>query len=849
MKVSVNTVKQFTDVALSVDELVDRINRQLGGVDEVINLQERYKDALIVRVVSAEQHPNADRLRVCLVDDDGVRQGVPRDENGFVQVVCGAPNARADMYAVWLPPESTVPASYDEAELFTLSARELRGVLSQGMLAAGDELAINSDHDGIVEITNTDLPHHRGEFTLQPGLSFARVFGLDDTIIDIENKMFTHRPDLFGQMGVAREISAILGGVTAVDEGILDTRYENPEWYWHRPVFTPVAELDLTVSNEAPEKVPRLMAVALQNVTVAPSPLWLQIELVRFGSKPINNVVDITNYVMLMTAQPVHAYDYDKMRGKTLGARLARQGEKVTLLNHKTYDLHEDDIVIVDGEGPVGLAGIMGGGDSEVSNETTRIVLEIATFDMYAVRKTAMRHGIFTDALTRYNKGQSPLQNSRITKFLLDLFGDIAGATQASDVFDAPVNRWDGVDSIHGEIRVSASFINERLGSDLTADQIGNLLRRVNMASYVPGDDPATLLITAPYWRTDIELPEDIVEEVGRLYGYDKLPRELPRRSIHPAPHNAYRTLTQQLRDALSCAGASEVLTYSFVHERVMTSAQQDPEKAFRLSNALSPDLQYYRLSVTPSLLDKVHMNGRAGHDEFALFEIGKAHSKASIDKNDNLPAELLRVALTYAAKQPQHGAAYYQVKRLLEVALRDLGMELSYKPLPESASLALSAPFEPKRSARVIDVTSGQVIGVIGEYKAAVVKQFKLPAYSAGFELLTEALLIAQRHSSAVYKPLSRYPSAERDICFQVDAALPYADIAEAAASSELPDGVLVTQQPLDLYQAEGALVKNVTLRFTFVSHDATLTNDDVTAMTNAIVATTCEKTGAVVV
>lgn len=849
MKVSVNTIQQFTDVNVSVDELVDKINRQLGGVEEVIDLGARYADAIIVRVVTAEQHPNADRLRVCLVDDGGVREDVPRNEEGLIQVVCGAPNARADMYAVWLPPQATVPASADDAEPFVLSARELRGVMSQGMLAAGDELAINSDHDGIIELTAADLPPQASDMTLAPGRSFAHTFGLDDTIIDIENKMFTHRPDLFGQLGVAREISAILGGVTAADEGGVDTRYENPDWYWSQPEFASATGVSLSVTNNTPEKAPRFMAVALQGVTVAPSPLWLQCALVSMGAKPINNVVDITNYVMLMTAQPVHAYDYDKLRGATLGVRMAQPGETVTLLNHKTYTLHEDDIVIVDGEGPVGLAGIMGGGDSEVSDETTRIVLEVATFDMYAVRKTAMRHGVFTDALTRYNKGQSPLQDNRITQFLLQLFTSVVGAAQASDVFDVPADRWHNQASIHGEIRVSASFINERLGTTLTVDQIGNVLRRVNMASSPVDDDPETLLVTAPFWRTDIELPEDIVEEVGRLYGYDKLPRELPRRSIHPAPQNEYRALAAQLRDGLSRAGANEVLTYSFVHERVITGAGQDTEKAFRISNALSPDLQYYRLSVTPSLLDKVHMNGRAGHDEFALFEIGKAHSKTSMNPKDNLPAELLRVALVYAAKQPRQGAAYYQVKTLLEQVMQGLGMRLMYKPLPESSTLTLSAPFEPKRSARVIDVVSGQVIGVIGEYKTSVQKHFKLPAYSAGFELLTEGVLIARRHMEATYTPLSRYPSAERDICFQVAETVSYAAVADAVMAVELPDGVRLTQQPLDIYQADGAAVKNITLRFQFVSHEATLTSDDVASMVDAVTATVCQQTNATVI
>ncbi len=419
MKVSLNIVRNLINFELpSVDELVLRVNQQLGGVEEVIYLGAKYSGARIVRVVECGKHPDADRLSVTKIDDGGAVPDVPRDDNGYVQVVCGAPNVHADMWAIWLPPGSTVPASFDDAEPFVLGARPLRGVLSQGMLAAADELAIGTDHKGIIEITENDLPSGA---ELQAGARFAEIFGLDDFVLDIENKMFTHRPDCFGQLGVAREIAGIFG-----------KQFTSPEWYKAQQQFSTAEGLDLMVTNDAPELVPRFMAVAIKDVEVKPSPLWLQCQLVAMGGKPINNIVDATNYIMLMTAQPAHAYDYDKLRGHYLGARLARLGEKVSLLNGKEYELTVDDIVITDGEGVIGLAGIMGGSNTEVSNDTKNIVLECATFDMYALRKTAMRHGVFTDALARFNKGQSPLQNAAVLKLLMSMVGGV----QASEVFD-----------------------------------------------------------------------------------------------------------------------------------------------------------------------------------------------------------------------------------------------------------------------------------------------------------------------------------------------------------------------------------------------------------------------------
>ena len=848
MKVSLNIVKQFTDVAMSVDDLVSVINKKLGSVDEVIDVGARYKDVIVARIVHAEKHPKADRLQVCKIDDNGIRQGVERDEDGLVQVVCGAPNARAGILVAWLPPEATVPASHSDKEPFVLSSRELRGVISHGMLASGAELGIGSDSDGILEIAADEWKP--SGIVATAGASFAEIYGLDDTVIDIENKMFTHRPDLFGQLGVAREIAAITSRITAVDEGFVDTRFENPDWYHSYPRFESGDEsLPLTVDNEAPGKVPRLMATVIAGVTVGQSPLWLQCALTVLGAKPVNNIVDATNYMMLITAQPIHAYDYDTLRGKSLGARLARTGEKVTLLNHKTYELHQDDIVIVDGEGPIGLAGVMGGADSEVSVHTKNIVLESATFDMYTVRKTSMRHGLFTDAVTRFNKGQSPLQNDRVLLKLMTLIKDIAGGSQANRVFDEPAMS-SGVrtDSISEEIAVGEAFINARLGTDLTQDQMGNLLRRANFAAYPAEDNQGMMMVSAPFWRTDIELPEDIVEEVGRLYGFDKLPRELPSRSVAPAPQNVWRELAQTMRTSLARAGANEVLTYSFVHEDVLLKAGQDPAMAYRLSNALSPDLQYYRLSLTPSLLDKVHMNIKAGIDEFALFEIGKGHSKQAEVDEDGLPVELSRLGFVYAAKTARPGAPYYRAKAHVAYLAKSLGLTLEYKPLPASSSLVFAAPFEPKRSARVVDVVSGQSIGVVGEYKQSVATKFKLPAYSAGFELLPEAVLLTQAHRGQSYVPSSRYPSAERDICFQVDEGVSYQQIIDGAMSVLSEHHLSVHVTPVDIYQAEHESAKNITIRLEINAADKTLTNDEVTALVDAVALAVSTHTGAAV-
>lgn len=817
MKVSLNIVRSLINFELpSVDELVLRVNQQLGGVEEVIDLGAKYSGARIVRVVECGKHPDADRLSVTKIDDGGAVPDVPHDDNGYVQVVCGAPNVHADMWAIWLPPGSTVPASFDDTEPFVLGARPLRGVLSQGMLAAADELAIGTDHEGIIEITENDLPSGA---ELQAGARFAEIFGLDDFVLDIENKMFTHRPDCFGQLGVAREIAGIFG-----------QQFTSPEWYKAQQQFSTAEGLDLMITNGAPELVPRFMAVAIKDVEVKPSPLWLQCQLVAMGGKPINNIVDTTNYIMLMTAQPTHAYDYDKLRGHQLGARLARPDEKVSLLNGKEYELTADDIIIADGEGVIGLAGIMGGSNTEVSNDTKNIVLECATFDMYALRKTAMRHGVFTDALARFNKGQSPLQNAAVLKRLMSMVSGV----QASEVFDLKQFSDEFDDYFDGKytpanIDIDSKFINERLGLKLSENDICGLLNNVEIKSHGPEEELDYICIQSPFWRTDLELSEDIVEEVGRLYSFDKLPRELPHRSIKPAPKNPRRELKNAIRQSLSRAGANEILTYSFVHERILKNAEQDVTQAYKLSNALSPDLQYYRLTVLPSLLDKVYTNIKSGHNEFALFEIGKGHLKSKGLNKEGLPIENNYIDLVYTSKKDKPGAPFYVTKKLINNLGKDLGVKFEFEKIVNQIDKQILAPFDIDRSSLII-IDNGDIVGLVGELKQSVIKNFKLPQYisaaSIDIDILQKNI---SKNIGDSYHPLSKFPSTRRDISIEIDSAVSYKDVLNVVKNSlQKQDDEFISISLVDIYRAKDSSFKTITLNISMTNYNRTLTATD---------------------
>lgn len=820
MKVSVNWLRQFTDINLEIDELVTKIGAQLGAVEEVVSLSQKYKGIIIAKVVACEKHPNADKLSVCMIDDGGKAEGVTRDEKGLVQVVCGAPNVRAGLTVAWLPPGATVPSSF-EKEPFVLEARDLRGVVSNGMLASAAELAISDDHNGIVEL----------DIEAAPGSDFAETYDLNDYIIDIENKMFTHRPDCFGILGVAREIA-----------GIQNIEFKSPEWYL-KPlgrVKPGVSHLPLEVRNEIPELVPRLMVVAMANIEVKQSPLLIQTYLSRVGLRPINNIVDVTNYLMVLTGQPLHAYDYDKVAAldgdekATIVARKPKKGETVALLNGKTIEPREDAIVIASASRLIGVGGVMGGADTEVDDNTKNIILECANFDMYSIRKTSMAHGLFTDAVTRFNKGQSPLQNERILEEAVATVQYVSGAHVASDIIDSK-----GAIAIQEPVQLTHEFINSRLGLDISADEMVKRLKNVEFGVHHGLGESMT--VQPPFWRTDIHIAEDVVEEVGRLIGFDQLPVELPKRSISPTKRDPLLDFKARLRTVLAKCGANEVLTYSFVHGDLIDKVGQDKQQAYSLSNAISPELQYYRLSLTPSLLDKIRPNIKAGFDELAVFEIGKAHCKQVMDPVETgLPLEQQLLSLVYAASEKSDGAgaAYYNARIYLDSLAAAFGADLMYEPLQDDAKeQPMLKPFDPKRTAVVRDKISGVQIGIVGEFKSSVLRSLKLPQRSAGFEIELDSLRNAARGTT--YRPLSKYPSVQQDISLRVSKDTSYQQLAsefDVRLAAKVSAAMSFESELLDIYAKDD--VRHITFRVKMAHYDKTMTATEVNSLLDEIAA-----------
>lgn len=808
---------------LNSAEFAEKLNAQIGAFDEIIDWGARYEGIYVVKIAKVDKHSDADKLNVCLVDDGGADKKVDRVKDGLIQVVCGAPNVKAGLTAVWISPGATAPSTFDDKEPFVLSKVKLRGIDSNGMLASAKELDLSSDHSGILELN----PEEVDVKLLKPGTPFKELFGLDDIIVDFENKMFTHRPDCFGHLGLAREMAGIQG-----------INFKSPDWYKNfEPVFPKAdSKLKVKVYNQCPEVTPRYMAAPVEGVKVAPSPVWLQSYLTRLGIRPINNIVDVTNYVMILTGQPLHAFDYDKLKGSSsdveIVVRSAKSGEKIRIISAKEVDLDKSDIVITDGKSPVALGGVMGGASSEVDEKTANIVLESATFDMYSIRRTSMRHGIFTDAVTRYTKGQPAAQTAVALLKAIEMIQELIPGSKSGEVSDSQKDSFD-----YDHLNIEVSKINKILGLELGREQVAKILNYVEIYSHEMLDE---VCVTPPFWRTDLEIDEDVIEEIGRLYGFNKIDAELPVRRVAPARKNPMIELKQAIRGNLSSHGANEVLTYNFVNENLLKRAGQDPEMAYKIRNALSPDLQRYRLSMVPTLLDKVHMNIKAGEDEFALFELGKSHIKEHIDEQDKLPVEYQHLSFIYANKNKIQGAPYFVASRYLEELLGPLGVEFKLVEMKEDmfgSKHPLCSPFQYGRTAGIeID---GQLRGLIGEFTPEVYKNFKLPESSAGFEL--DLGFISENFSlDPSYKPLNKFPSISQDISIESKAEEPYSaiegELLTVLAKSAKKAGLEFKVVPVSIFQKDGSNTKSTTFSIEFWHPERTLTSAEISKITSAL-------------
>lgn len=844
MKISLNWLKKYVDIDVADEELIRLIGARLVEVEGVIDETHKYDNIYIVRVESCEKIPDT-HLTLCQINAGqgsswGAAEvaterarGVPPVVTGehdpvpertlpaLVQVVCGAPNVRAGMLAVWIAPGAVVPASVHEDAPFVIGKRKMRGYESNGMLAGADELDFGDDHSGIVEIDPE---------MAKPGDLLSDVFELNDLVLEIENKSLTHRPDCFGIIGFAREVSGILGQNFGDCE--LSFSDGRPHAWSFSQRFTqssprsscqlaqPEASLgnftrlgrgkvdknDTGSAGELPEKDNIAISISEPNICQRYSAVvmekhgemkrkyltWVDTILAKSGMRPVDPIVDATNYLMLLTGQPLHAFDYDKFvavggdEEAEIKVRLARAGEKLLLLDDKEVELNEDDIVICSGDVPVALAGAMGGKSTEIDETTKKIILESATFSLYNLRKTQMAHGIFTEAITRFTKGQPPYQTLVVAEECAGMLSDGFKVVGAADEYPRPAK--------NVALKITVAEINGLLGTNYDKKLIVKTLENVGFEIKAEHDE---LAILAPAWRTDIHIKEDVIEEVGRLLGYDNIEPTLPLHST--AEQNKMRELKKQIRDLMAKYGANELLTYSFVSGKLLEKAKQDKNNSYKIVNSISPELQYIRQSIVPSLLDKAYMNEKMPVERFVIFEMNAVYQKDLGMNKEGVPVEKMSLGLVVAERKNIE-TAYYKAKKYAAKLLAELGILAEFLPLKSKTAEAM--PFEPKRAAEIL--VDGEYVGVVGEFKNSVRADFKLAPYLAGFEIDLEK--VAEKASSK--KQIKMRNRKYEDLTVTTDKT--YAETLKEV-QQQYPEAEI---EPGAIYQAEGQKTRNITFR-----------------------------------
>jgi phenylalanyl-tRNA synthetase beta chain len=808
MKVSLNWLKEYVNIDIPTDELATLIGARLVEIEEVIDNTHKYDGIYIVRVVECEDIPDT-HLHLTKIDDCGIMDSIDpalRDEKGYLTVVCGAPNCHAGMFAAWIAPGATVPATYHTDEPFIIGARNMRGHTSQGMLAALDELDLGEDHEGILELRNEATEY------FQPGQKFTDAFPhLVDVIFDIENKSLTHRPDCFGIIGFAREVAGILGQPFETPDWLTPAGKIDPEQY---SKIDPSVKLEISISD--PTLCPRYEAVILGNSGIIQKfkpqfiggPTKQDHYLLSAGMRPISHIVDATNYLMLLTGQPLHAFDYDKLvavggtDSPKIIVRAAKYGEKLKLLDGKTIEMTPNDIVITSNDIPVALAGAMGGANTEIDANTKRIILESATFSLYNLRKTQMKHGIFSEAITRFTKGQPAELTDYVARaYVKALWKGKAAISPIFDAYPDPIKP--------ASIAVTTDQINSLLGTTYSTDQIKSTLENVNFT--VDGDN-----FTAPYWRTDIHIPEDIIEEVGRLLGYDNIPIDLPRHPFAAARLDDLFGFKSSLRDQLSRLGATEVLTYGFVSKRLISGAGQDPANSYEIVNSISPALECIRQSLVPSLLEKIYINTKSAYDHFALFEMNQIYDKSLGLTEEGVPVQRNHLALVVTDRKSLD-SAYYEA----ELFARQLLASLNIKFTPDcfDSDTPTSKPFEPKRSA-IVKAIDGTTIGIIGELRVPVTKHFKVPTYTSALEFDLDALLSLV--PVQITKAIRTTEPVSRDLTITVKSDSAYATATAHIAQAFGDAGYDVIISPLSIFRPDGgATDKNISFHLDIYGRD----------------------------
>jgi len=779
MKVPLKWLQEYVDITLPPNDLASRLTMAGTEVKGIQVIGDSWGNIVVGQIVAVSPHPNADRLSLATIDLGTERQ----------TVVCGAPNLRlGDKVAFAHVGAQLIDGHSGQA--FRLKPAKIRGVVSNGMACSEKELGISDSHEGIM-VLPAEAPI---------GTPLADYLG--DAILDID--VTPNRPDCLSVIGIAREVAALTG------QGVHFAEVEYEE------KASPIDQ-QISVEIVASDLCPRYCASLIAGVKVAESPRWMQQRLLKCGMRPINNVVDITNYVMLEYGQPLHAFDYDRIKGKKIIVRRAAEGETIVTLDGVERLPSEDMLVIADGQQAVAIAGVMGGADSEVTPETASVLLEAAKFNPPSIHYTGRVLRLPSEACMRFERGISPALTIPALKRATQLIIQLAGGKAAKGLIDVyPGKR------VPESISLSTAQVKQLLGVEFSLDQIVAALTSLSFDCELVS--ASEVWVTAPYWRSDIHQAVDLIEEVARVIGYDKIPatmlaQPVPRQSPEPI-----LSLKQEVRHHLIGYGFQEVITYSLTSLEMLNKLLPEPHplepKPIRVANPMTVEQEYLRPNLRANLLAVLSVNKRYEDGGIRLFELGKVY----LPRQKDLPSEpemLCGILSGSRFEKSWHGGDelldFYDAKGVIEGLLSHLGIEASFE---ESRDESLHPV---KQAAMII---AGNKLGVVGELHPKVLQAFEIPEAACLFEIdLTALLPFTLGHK--MFQPIPRFPTIVRDVALVVDAGVTHQRVEDIIKSFPLVERVTI----FDVYSG-GQLPpgkKSLAYSITFQSPTHTLTDEEV--------------------
>ncbi|MCA2702068.1 MAG: phenylalanine--tRNA ligase subunit beta [Microcystis sp. M179S2] len=790
MRISINWLRELVKVAQSPQELAELLTIAGIEVEEIEDRREWAKGVVIGKIIDRQPHPNADKLSVCQVD---IGQDNPST------IVCGAPNARADI----LVPVATLGTHLPKINL-TIKPAKLRGVKSEGMICSLAELGLTKDSEGIHIFSQENLPL---------GTDVRPLLGLDEVILDISPT--ANRADALSMIGVAREVAALTGGELSLPKVKLQE-------------FSPKKDLTLEISEN--KACPAYIGTVIEGVKIGPSPLWLQQRLQAAGLRSINNVVDITNYVLLEWGQPLHAFDRDRLQsfagGKsvTIGVRFAEEGEKIISLDGQERSLKELNLLITANNKPVALAGVMGGQDTEVNEETVNLVLESALFDPIAIRRSSKAQGLRSESSGRYERGVNPAALEYACQRAIDLILELAGGTVSSQVkADYRAERSRGsielrlqrLQQLLGQVTLDNGAIGEILAEDVERI-LGNLGCELQLTS----KNPVLWTVTVPDYRyRDLEREIDLIEEVARLYGYDRFVDTLPAKTA-AGGLSFEETIQRRLREAFRAVGLTELVQYSLVK----------PELAeVVLANPLFVEYSALRTNLLDGLIEAFEYNQSQGNGALNGFEIGRVFRLESDNiKEYDAIAGIFGGDFFPAGRWLRSGKevamTWYEAKGILEAVFDRLSLTVSYEKYAEDAR------FHPGRTASL--GIGKQPLGIFGQLHPQLRQQKGLIEAVYAFEIQFPILLATLSDSAKITPRLqvySTYPGAARDIAFFVSTDIPVDRLTKTIKNAG--GNLLEKVELFDRYQGQNVPENHCSLAFSLVyrASDRTLTDEDV--------------------